>query len=401
MLTSAKEITELKKAHRILGRRMEKIEKSQRPTVVKLSGQLGEIIEGIVSAQEKEKTMWNPAISTRIRLAKKGMLLGKELSRFEIEVVGEFENHNISEDAGKRFISITKLIRGNKMQTAKEELKYFEEIAALDREYERTEEEMKKKDRILKREQLNIEKILEEMAGLEKETINLEKVRRHAELLKNLEKLNGLRAVHIQSLLSKPVVELLGETTGHSLKEYYGVFSEKDEMAQLRRFFFDYPVFGKCNASQICEFFEYNEKKLSHICPETSRFKKVVLGNRNLFETISSLGQTAFLAVDDENEKTLEFYARNVEGAQEVVEQIRKLKKEKNSDREEYEKSRRMEKHREELAKYSKTALEVELKAIRGLLELLHSEVPEGNGGEVHELLSGISVFMKKLAGKP
>ena len=170
-------------------------------------------------------------------------------------VAGESEKGTISEDAGRRFMSIIKLIRTNKMEAAKKELEYFEEIAALGREYERTEEEMEKKDRILKREQLRIEKLVEEMAGLERETIDLEKVRRHEELLKNLEKLKGLRAAYIHSLLSKPVVELLGETEGHSLKEYCGVFPEKEEMAQLRQFFSDYPVLGKCSAGQICEFF--------------------------------------------------------------------------------------------------------------------------------------------------
>lgn len=410
MLASAEEITELKKARRGLERRMEKIEKSQRPTVVMLSGQLGEIIEGIESAQEKERTMWNPAVSTRIRLAKKGMLLAKELARFEMWVAGESKKGNISEDAGKRFMSIIKLIRTNKMQAAKKELGYFEEIEALAREYERTEEEMEKKDQVLRREQLRIEKVVEEMAGLERETIDLEKVRRHEELLKNLEKLKGLRAVYIRSLLSKPVVEMLAEAEGHSLKEYWGGFPEKDEMAQLRQFFLDYPVLGKCSAGQICEFFECSEKKLSHFCPETSRFKKIVLRNRNLFETAGSLEQTAFLAVDGGEEKALDFYARNIEGAQEAVGRIRQLKKENNSDREEYEKSRRMEKRREELAKYSKNALEEELKAIRGLLELLHSEAREGPAQKeaVEERpkdaggpLSGIGLLIKKLSGKP
>ncbi len=399
MLVSAEEITELKKAHHALDRRMEKI-KNQLPTIVRLFGQLKEAIESIESIVEKEKTMWNPAFITRVKLAKKGMQLGKGIIHFEIDVVKEFENHNISEEVGKRFVYIIKLIRENKMQDAKEELNYFEEIVIFNKEYNRTEEEMKEKDQILKKEQFRIEKILEEIEGLEKETIDLEKVHRYEQLLKNLEKLKGLRTAYIQSLLSKPVVELLEEAERHSLKEYYGKFPEKNEMAQLRQFFSDYPVFGKYNAEQICEFFECSEKKLSHVCPETSRFKKVVLENRNLFETVGSLEQTAFLAVDEEDEKAMEFYIRNVEGAHETIEQIRQLKKEKNSNREEYEKNRRIEKRKEEFVGYSKTALEGELKAIKSLLELLHAEAPEENVEERHGLLSEINLFIKKLAGK-
>ncbi len=400
-MTSAEEIRGLKRARRNLEQRLEKIEKSQRAAVVRLSGQLGEIIEGIASAQEKEKSMPNATFSKRVRLAKKGMLLGKELSHFEIEVVSEFDKHNISEESGKKLISITKLIRDNNMQAAKERLKYFEEIAALSKEYETIEGEIEKKDRLLKREQLRIEKILEEMAWLEKETIDMEKVRRHEELLKNLEKLKGLRAAHMRSLISKPVAELLGEAELQPLKGQYAVFREKEDIAQLRQFFSDYPVFGKCNASQICESFEWSEKRLSHVCPETSRFKKVVLGNRNLFETLGALEHTEFLAVDIENEKVLDFYARDVEGAREAIERIRQLKKGGNSDREEYEKSRRMEGRREELAGYSRTALDAELKNIRSLLEILHSEVPEGNAEENRGGFPGIGTFIKKLAGKP
>ncbi|MCX6774325.1 MAG: hypothetical protein NTY68_05015 [Candidatus Micrarchaeota archaeon] len=223
------------------------------------------------------------------------------------------------------------------------------------------------------------------MAQLEKERIDMEKVRRHEEFLKNIETLKAMRSEYIQSLLSKPVADLLGETEGHPLREYYDGFQDKGEMAELMQFLSDYPVFGKCNAGQICEFFGCSEKKLSHVCPETSRFKKVVMGNRSLFETVGSLEQTSFLAVDDNNEKALDFYARNVNGAKDVVEKIRQLKLEKNSDREEYEKSIQMEKRREELGKYSKTDLEKELKTIGNLLELLHSKIPEEKQEETNQ----------------
>lgn len=413
-MVSAEEITELKKTLFALERRMDKIEKSQRPAVLKLSKQLEEIIGGVVAVQEKEKAMWNPAMSAQVRLAKKGMSLGKELSRFELGVVAEFDNHNISEDLARSFISIAKLLKGNNMPVAREEFKYFEEIIFLDKECEIAKTELTKKEQVLKKEQLRIEKALGEIAALERETCDFEKARRYAQLLENLEKLKVLRTTYLHALRSKPVVELLGEIEGEGnfLNEYYEDFKEKNEIASLKQFFSDYLVMGKCNASQICEFFEYNEKKLSHLCPETSRFKSVVLRNQNMFKTISSLEQTAFLAVDEENEKTLSFYAANVAGAREVVERIRELRKEKNADKREYEKSKWIEKHKEELGKYSKTALEEELKTTKSLLELLHSETPEEsvekNAGENIEenvseknkgLFSRISAFVKKLAG--
>jgi hypothetical protein len=398
-MTGAEEIRELKKALRILERRMEKIEKGQRPTVVMLFEEMDEIMGGIVSVQEKGKAMSNLAISPRIKLAKKGIVLGKELIRFEMGLVSEFESHNISEDVEKRFISIIKLIRDNKMPAAEEELRYFGDIAALHKEHEMAKEEISRKDQALRKEQLRIEGILEEMAGLEKGANDPEKARRYEELLESLERLKGLRAAYIQSLLAKPVAELLGEATDHPLGEYCSGFREKEKMAELRQFLSDYPVFGKCSASQICELFGSSEKKLSHVCPEVSRFKKAVLGNRDLFETVGSLEQTAFIAVDDGNEETLDFYASNVDGAKDAVERIRQLKKEKDSNREEYEKGRLIGKRREELAKYSKTELENELKAVRNLQDLLHSDNLEENAGEGRGPLPGIGAFIKKLIG--
>jgi len=247
----------------------------------------------------------------------------------------------------------------------------------LSKRYERAEEQMKEEDRILKREQLRIGKILAEMSELEKETVDSEKVRRYEDLLKNLEKLEKFRGAHIRSLLSEPLVELLRDVEKYPLEYYCQLFPGKEEMTELKKFFSEYPAFGRCNVSQLCEFLGYSEKKLSHVCPETSRFRRLVMGNKSLFETICSLEQTTFLAVDDENEKIMDFYSERIEGAKEIVGQIRELRKEKHSYREEYEKSKQIEKRKEELSRYSKKELEAELRDIEHLLGLLHSDHPD------------------------
>jgi len=375
-MLSAEEILELKREHHSLEKRMEKIEKNQLSAIVRLSERLKELMADIESIREKGKNMWNPDLNTRIKLSKKGVKVYKELNYFVVEVASEFEKGNIPEDAGKRFMSVAKLIKDNRMEPAKKEFEYFEEIIELSKRYEKTEEEMKERDRILKREQARIETVLAEMSELERETIDSGKVLSYENLSKNLEKLEKLRETYIHSLLSEPVIELLGDIEKHSLKDYCQALPGKEEMAELKEFFSEYPTFGKCNVSQLCEFFEYSEKKLSHICPETSRFRRLVVGNKNLFETILSLEKTAFLAVDDENEKVMDFYAERIEGAQGIVEQIRQLRKEKYSYKEEYEKNKKIEKRKEELSKYSKTGLGAELRDIEHLLELLHSNRP-------------------------
>lgn len=226
-MLSAEEIDRLKKELHDLEERMENIGTDQRSTVLRLSERLIELIGEIEATNEKEKSLWNPAAITRMKIAKKGFELFKGLNYFEREVAGEFEKGNVPEDAGRRFILIAKLIKESKMQSAKKELEYFEEIIESSRRYEKAAEEMKEKERILRREQLKIEKILAEMSELEKDVVDLEKVRRYEELSGNLEKLKRARETYLHSLLSMPVVELLGEIEKHPLKEHYQIFPEK------------------------------------------------------------------------------------------------------------------------------------------------------------------------------
>lgn len=371
-MLSAEEIIALKKERNSLEKELEKIKKPQLHTIVKLSEQLRELMREIKSVREKEKNLWNPDLNTRIKISKKGAGLYKELNYLESDVASEFEKGNISEDAGKRFMSVGKLIKDNRMDRAENEFEYFEKIIELSKRYRKIEEDIQEKDRILRKEQLRIEKILADMRELEKETVDSEKVSRYEELLKNLEKLEAFRSAYINALISKSAVELLESIEKYSLKEHYPPFPGKEELAELKSFFSEYPVFGRCSASQLCEFFGYSEKKLSHVCPETSKFKKVVLGNKNLFEGICSLDKTDFLAVDDENENVMNFYSERIEGAKEVVDRIREMRKEKYSYRQEYEKKERIERKKEELSKYSKNQLEGELGEIKHLIELLN-----------------------------
>jgi len=391
---NAEDIASLKKEHLALEKRVGKIDGRQRPTVLRLAGKLKELIGDIEATTQREKSLWNPALMTRIRIVKKGFELSKELGHFEEEVAAEFERGNVPKEEGKRFIQAVKFIKLNKMPAAKNEFAYFEELMETDRRCAKAKEELEEKDASLRREKTKIEKLMAEISELERSAVDDGKARRYAELMGSLDKLRAIREEYIGSLLSMPVVELLGEIGKHSPEDYFSEFPGKEEMAGLKRFFMDYPEFGRWDAKQLCESFGFSEKKLSHICPETSRFKKVVLGNRTFFETLSALKQTPFLAVDDKDESILAFYERNIPSAKPIVERIRELRKEKLSDKEEYEKASRIEKRKAELSKYSKADLEAELKEIDQLLCLLHSE---DSTRQEEGFLSAIGSFLKRL----
>jgi hypothetical protein len=398
------EIMELKKTCHSLEKKMEKTGKGGCSSTIELSKMLQGLMADIELTQEKEKKMWNPAAITRLKLAKKGIKLGKELNYFEMWIAAELEKGAIPEDAGKRFRSISKLIKRGKMPAAKEEFKYFEGIIELGKAHETAKEKLKEHEKALRKEQIRIEKLLAEISSLESETIDQEKVRNYTALLENLEKLREARAAHIRSMLSKPVAELLRDAEQCSLGDYCQPFPGKQEMAGLRQFFSEYPAFESCNIGQFCEFFGYSEKKLSHICPEVSKFKKTVVKNRNFFEALHSLEQTSFLAVDDEDEKAMDECAKRIEGAAGLIARIKELARQKHSNREEYEKSIRIEKRKKELSGHSAADLKAQLAETRRLLELLHSPLlPDGDAEETDcgktGLLSGFGSFLKKISG--
>ena len=403
-MADQEEITRLKRTMRELELKIEKVDSTQQPTIAALYAQLAGIMDYIELIQEKEKNQRNPAMATRIKLARKGIYLVKEIAGFDARVESEFKSGKISEDNARKFSSIIKLVRINKLYEAREELNYFKEMTDLEKKYETTKDEIAGTEKNLKTEQLKIESMLKSMEEFEKETINQKKAGRYEELLKRMEELKKLRTRYISSLLLKSVTELIEEFSKPPLGEYQDILPETQNLTELKSFFSEYPALGKCTALQLCEYMNCSEKKLAHVCPEVSRFKKIVLEKRKMFETLASLEKTDFLAVDDDDEKAMNFYYENVDGASEIVKRIFELKKEKASDNEEYEKKARMEKRGKELEKYSKTALENQLRKSKSLLELLHSETASEEVAETKKegkgLFSGINMLIRKISGK-
>ena len=133
-MMNKEKISEFKKIHYSLEKRIEKTQHNS--ALIQLSEVLKELMESIESTHEKEKNLKNPDISTKIKIVKKGVRLSKKLEYFEGDVVKEFENGNISEGIGKKFISITTLIKDNKMTVAKKEFEHFQKLVDLSKEYD-------------------------------------------------------------------------------------------------------------------------------------------------------------------------------------------------------------------------------------------------------------------------
>jgi len=396
-------LSQLKEKHYALEERIGEIGKEKFPTSVILSTELAELIEEIESTQVREKIPSNQVLSAKIKIVKYGIKLSKRLKYFEEAVVIEFDKGNISKEFGRSLIAVTKRIKDNKMPLAKIQFERFQEVINLSREYEASKEELEAESRALTKEQYRIKQLLVDLSGLEAQSVDLEKARKHEELLQKLGELEKLRASYLSSLASEPIAVLL--ETAYSLREYFSIFPAESEMAEIMDFFSTYPAIGKYKVGQLCELITFSEKKLSHICPETSKFKKTITGNKKLFDSLHRIGQSNFLAVDGKNEKTLDFYAGKVNGAQPIVAHIRILQKENLSCKAEYEKKKKLEEKRSSLSEYSKDSLEAELEETNSKLKFLDSkpgqepgqekETNEENKGENGGFLSKISSFFK------
>lgn len=383
-MMSREEISSFKKARNALEKRVEGIGKERCATIVWLAEPLKDLMGEIESTKEREKSLWNPDINTKLKIAKKSARFMKQLGYFEAHVRKELQEGKIPEDVSKRFLSITDLIRGGKFSLARDEFGYFNDIIDLSKNYERANEEMKEKERALGKEQERMKRLLDELSWLERQEVDEEKVGRYEELLERMEELESIRASFLASLVSESIVKLLEDAAAMHLPG----LPEDSEMGRIMEFFSSYPDLGKYHASQICELFTFSEKKLSHVCPETTRFKRTILANKSIFEMLNGLERSGSLAVQDEN--ALDFFAANVEGAAKVVDRIRLLRKDEPECKAEYQKKRKLEGIRGDLSGYSKESLEKELGESESLLEFLHSPEEKEKG-----FFSRFSSFLK------
>ena len=373
-MITEKEIINLKKDRHELERKIEDIGDKQFPTVVKLSEELDELLDLIDTMRERGKQMENADISPRIKMMKKGVKISKELGAFEANVGTEFEAGRISAEVGKKFIEIIKLIKSNKPDIVEKEFEPFSEVIEINKKYEQVNGELEGVEKVITREQNRINHILDEIKELQNEIIDIEKVKRYAQLTEDMGKLDNSRKKILHEIVAQPIIELITYLESNLLVKYVPNYPKEDQMKEIKKFLSENSELGKKNANLFCEVFGYSDKKLTHICPDITGFKKIVLSNKQFFERLGSLDESEFLSFDEENEKMVNFYIDRINGSKDIIERI-KIQKSKRKDREEYERSKDIQKKKEELSEHSNEKLKKELKEMEILLVILHSEL--------------------------
>lgn len=381
-----KELSDLRKAYYSLGEKYRGAGLDRYPIVVERAELLKGLLETIESTVERDKSLWNPDISTKIRLAKKGMRLSKKIIYFERDIVKEYEKGNLSQDFGNRFISVTNLIKDSKFPEADREFRYFQEIMDLSKEYGRLKAEMERADRDLEKEQHRLQVLLDELSSLDKQEIDMDLVRKHEKLLQAIEEIKGIRDRYLTTIASKPISRLLDIL--EALR--FPGLPAKDDMKEIRAFLSDYPAIAAYDAHGITQTCGFSEKKLSHICQETSRFKKTIWAHRRFFDILVDLAHSDLLSLD--TDEGLDRLADSIEGVADTVRRIRTLRQDEQESKREYLKRNELEKRRGELSVYSKEILENDLAEAKKLQEYLRTP-PENK--ESKGLISRIRSFFR------
>jgi len=367
-MISRDEILETKQKVHELDEKIGKIGKEQFPSVIRLAGALKEILDGIEGIKQREQAMHDPHVNKRIKLMKQGIKLGKNIKYFEDNIVLEFDAGNLTEEMGKKFVAITKLIKKNQMPVAVLQFKYFEDILDLDEQYAQAKEKLESEEEALQKEEYRIKALQESLLELESQEVDKAKVEEYKQYLANLEKIEKIRFDYLSSLSA--------ESVGTLVENQYLISQlpspQTQDVSEIRSFLGEYPRVGTLRMLQLTELFSASDAKLSHICAETSKFKRVILENKSFFDNLHNIAQTNFLALNFEDEKVMEFYTKK--GAKDILAQIKAASTNKEELKAEYEKHQKIEEKKEELKEYSQEQLEAELKQIRSNLELLNSE---------------------------
>jgi hypothetical protein len=371
-MLDSEEISKLRRTRQRLKREISAYAEPEGSAALALSLRLKGLIDEIGTTVEKSKTLWNPALETSIKLAKKGMKLSKGVLGFEKEVANEFENGRLSVNMGRRLISVIGHVKSGEVEEAKKEFAYLGRFIDLSKEYSAAEEAVREAGRVLRREENRVQKVQGELVWLEGQAIDETKVARHRELADATALLVKSREEYLSFLLAKPVSELLSAIEAHPLRERLPPPDSPGPYLSAN------PRIAKCSIEEFCGFFDLNEKRLSHLC-DIAGFRKAIAPNRGFFDELRFLRRGKFLAVDVDDDKLLDFYASM--GSGDAVGRIRALRQGRQADREESEKSEHLDKKRAELSKYSKTGLENELENIGRLLAMLESEDEEKSEG--------------------
>ncbi|RLG19794.1 hypothetical protein DRN67_01730 [Candidatus Micrarchaeota archaeon] len=265
-------------------------------------------------------------------------------------------------------------------------------------------EELYRSKEIVEREKRNTLAQLSALERLENEPApDLEKTRRHEHRLELMEKLLKIRLDYARSLEFMPLAELLKKMRNEEL----GVFSfppiSREDAEALSDFLRRSELEAK-SASQLLDMTALSPEKLSHLNVDSSGFKREIISRRLFLTQIASLHSTSFLAFNSASSPAVAHLAENSEEARKLAAKLTELERTEEEDTREWERKKRIDSKKAELANIEKTALINslhELQHLEAILDGKHELVApqpkaEKDKGAFSSLLNTLKSFIEK-----
>jgi len=335
---------------------------------------LSDIIDEIEDVSIKRSEKRYADISVRIKLSRKARHKVKDLNKFDLWLVKEYEDKHITLEQGKKMGAIIGFLRLNNMEKAKREAEEFYELLEMSERLEIINETLSKKRMGIERSKRSISTQLSGLEWLENEPPpDLEKVGRYDEKTQLMEKLANMWANQVQSLKSTPLEGLL-KKMGEERLEQFGFPQIPSEDAESMGAFLRKSNLESKSAEQLYEMTEQNESRLRHTGLDLAGFKQQVVARKGFLSDIMLLRASDFSMIK-EGSPLLTYLSRGSEEAQKAVERLAELWKTAEEDEMEWKRAERIGQKKAELAGVKKSALNSSLRELEALEVLLDGKV--------------------------
>ena len=220
------------------------------------------------------------------------------------------------------------------------------------------------------------------MQWLEREpAIHAEKAARHDEGIALGNELRAMRADCILKLKSMPLPALLKKIKEERLTGLGFPGIGEDEMASLAAYLQKASLESK-SAEQLLEMAGSSEQKLRHLGIDLPGFRQEVVGQRAFLSAVVSLQQGDFLSDLSPASPSLAYLARQTEAAAKAAARLAEIHKTEAEDGHEWERRKKIEEKKAELAGIDKHKLAGELGELEALENIMDGKLPEAPSQE-------------------
>lgn len=330
-----------------------------------------------------------------IKMNKKKEKQLRDIYHYEATVNDELGKGAIPNDISKRLLDIVKPLKIDKFDDVNSKFNYFKVLFKYKKTFDDNKDKLVKEKELIETEIKHNKQLVKDLKALDNYVINDEQVQLYSTRLIELNKLKVLRSKYVQSLVSLPITNLIEQIINNSLIDYGFPNKNEQELDVIRSFFKEEKYFSKMKVNDVRAMSGFSDDKIRHIYPELSKYKRIILSNMYWFDKISNLQNTEFVLFIDCDEKLINYYVDNIQGAKNVLDMINQDKGQMIDCKRMYELDIKYKGEMDRLSKYSVINLEKEIIDYTINLELINNKDNKNVNNDGNALITKLKSFFK------